>query len=39
LYALDAKLDLQAGASRNDLEHAMKGHVLSQAQWMGTYGR
>lgn len=39
LYALDSKLDLQQGASRNELERAMKGHVLSQAELMGRYGR
>jgi Raf kinase inhibitor-like YbhB/YbcL family protein len=39
LYALDAKLDLKAGASREALQRAMNGHVLSQAELMGTYGR
>jgi Raf kinase inhibitor-like YbhB/YbcL family protein len=39
LYALDTKLDVKAGASRNELERAMKGHVLSQTKLMGTYGR
>jgi Raf kinase inhibitor-like YbhB/YbcL family protein len=39
LYALDTKLDLKAGASKKELEAAMKGHVLSQAEWMGRYGR
>jgi len=39
LYALDARLDVKAGAGRNDLERAMKGHVLSQTELMGTYGR
>jgi Raf kinase inhibitor-like YbhB/YbcL family protein len=39
LYALDAKLDVKAGASRSELERAMKGHVLSQTELMGTYGR
>jgi Raf kinase inhibitor-like YbhB/YbcL family protein len=39
LYALKAKLDLNAGASRGELESAMKGNVLSQTEWMGTYGR
>lgn len=38
LYALDAKLDLR-GASRNELESAMKGHVLAQTELMGKYGR
>jgi Raf kinase inhibitor-like YbhB/YbcL family protein len=39
LYALKAKLGLKAGASRSELESAMKGHVLSQTELMGTYGR
>ncbi len=39
LFALDAMLDLKAGASRKELEFAMKGHVLSEAQWMGKYKR
>jgi len=39
LYALGAKLDLKPGASRNELEGAMKGHVLGQAELMGKYGR
>ena len=39
LYALDTKLDVKAGANRNELESAMKGHMLSQAELMGRYGR
>ena len=39
LYALGAKLDLNAGASRSELERAMKGHVLGQAEAMGRFGR
>ncbi len=39
LYALDARLDVKAGASRNELERVMKRHVMSQAELMGTYGR
>jgi Raf kinase inhibitor-like YbhB/YbcL family protein len=39
LYALGTKLDVKAGANRNELERAMQGHVLSQAELMGTYGR
>lgn len=38
LYALGAKLDVKPGASRNELEHAMQGHVLSHAELMGRYG-
>ena len=39
LFALDAGLDLKAGANRKELEFAMKGHVLSEAKWMGRYKR
>lgn len=39
LYALDAKLGLKAGATKADVERAMKGHVLAQAQLSGKYGR
>jgi|SRR6056297_2216651 len=37
LYALDSKLDLDKGASKIDLEKAMKGKVLKQAQLIGLY--
>jgi len=39
LYALDAKMDLPSGASRNDLDGCMRGHVLAQAELMGKYRR
>jgi Raf kinase inhibitor-like YbhB/YbcL family protein len=39
LYALDSTLDLAAGASRQQLVDAMKGHVLAEGQLMGRYGR
>ena len=39
LYALDRKLDLPAGSRRKDLDGAMKGHVLAQAEYMGTFRR
>jgi len=39
LYALDAKLSLKPGASKADVEAAMQGHVLGEAQLMGRYGR
>lgn len=39
LYALDAMLPLGPGASKPQVEAAMKGHVLGQAQLMGTYRR
>lgn len=39
LYALDTVLDLQAAAGRKDLDRAMKRHIVSEAEWMGTYRR
>jgi hypothetical protein len=39
LYALDAKLNLKAGATKADVERAMKGHILAQAELMGRYQR
>ena len=37
LYALDSVLELPDGASKKQLEDAMKGHVLAQAELIGTY--
>jgi Raf kinase inhibitor-like YbhB/YbcL family protein len=39
LYALDAKLDLTDGANRASLDLAMKGHILAQTEYMGTFHR
>jgi hypothetical protein len=39
LYALDQPLELNDGATREQLEAAMKGHVLDEATLIGTYGR
>lgn len=39
LFALDTKLDLKPGSNRQELESAMKGHILVQAEWVGRYGR
>ena len=39
LYALDGKLNLKPGARKAELETAMKGHVLAQAELVGKYGR
>lgn len=39
VYALDEKVGLKAGASRQELEQAMEGHILATAEWMGTYRR
>jgi len=37
LYALDAMLDLGVRATHKEVSDAVKGHVLAQAELMGTY--
>ena len=37
LYALDSKLDLPEGSTKSELENAMEGHIIEQAQLTGTY--
>lgn len=39
LYALDAELNLEPGATKEALLAAMQGHVIGQAELMGTYSR
>jgi len=39
LLALDTSLDLKPTAGKHQLEAAMKGHILAQAEWMGRYRR
>ncbi len=39
LYALDKKLDLKPGASKQEVERGMQGHILAQAELMGKYQR
>ena len=39
LYALDTKLRVEPGASKEELLEKMSGHVLAQGQLMGTYER
>ena len=39
LYALNTSLNLEAGATKADLEKAMQGHVLAEGQLMGKYKR
>ncbi len=39
LYALDAFLPLPPGASKAQLEEAMKGHILEKAELIGLYRR
>jgi Raf kinase inhibitor-like YbhB/YbcL family protein len=37
LFALDAPLNLPPGATHKQVNAAMKGHILAQAELMGTY--
>ncbi len=39
VYALDAVLNLPAGATKAELLKAMEGHILAQGQLMGKYRR
>jgi Raf kinase inhibitor-like YbhB/YbcL family protein len=39
LYALDAPLGLDAGASKREVERAMEGHLLDQVELVGLYRR
>lgn len=39
LYALAVPLHLKSGATKAQLESAMKGHILAEGQLMGTYQR
>ena len=36
-YALDALLDLKEGYSKQELEDAMKGHIIAEARLTGTF--
>ena len=37
LYELDTDLDLKEGYSKQELEDAMKGHIIAEATLTGTY--
>ena len=39
VYALDVKLDLALGSTKEQLFAAMEGHVLGRAELVGKYGR
>ena len=39
LYALDSNLSLSPGATSNQLLQAMQGHILAQAELMGTFSK
>tara|TARA_B100000029_G_scaffold393424_1_gene390752 strand:+ start:347 stop:769 length:423 start_codon:yes stop_codon:yes gene_type:complete len=37
VYALNAKLDLKEGYSKQELEDAMKGNIIAEAKLTGTF--
>ena len=39
LYALDTMLELPSSTTKRDLEGAMQGHILGQAELVGKYQR
>ena len=39
LHALDAPVEVRAGAGRDELERALADHVLGRAELVGTYER
>jgi Raf kinase inhibitor-like YbhB/YbcL family protein len=39
VYGLDRMLDLRPGASRRELDAAMKGHIVQQGEAIARYGR
>jgi Raf kinase inhibitor-like YbhB/YbcL family protein len=39
LHALDAELDLEPGADRDQLDRALDGHVLETVELVGGYER
>ena len=39
LYALDIILNINPGATKRQLLHAMEGHILAQGEFIGRYAR
>ncbi len=39
LYALDVNVHLEPGATRAELEAAIRGHILAEGRMVGVYGR
>jgi Raf kinase inhibitor-like YbhB/YbcL family protein len=39
IYALNCTLELRPGATKQNLQKAMEGHVVGQGQLIGKYGR
>ncbi|MBD3271639.1 MAG: hypothetical protein GF384_03765 [Elusimicrobia bacterium] len=39
LYARDTLLSFDENATKHDIEKAMTGHILDQAEFLGIYSR
>jgi len=39
VYALDSKLDLPEGSTKAEVEAAMKGHIMANAELIGRYNK
>ncbi|MEI6042452.1 MAG: YbhB/YbcL family Raf kinase inhibitor-like protein [bacterium] len=39
VYALDSRLEIEKGSTKNILLEAMRGHILDQSEIFGTYSR
>jgi len=39
LFALDCMLELNEGASKQDILHAIEGHAIDKTELIGVYGR
>jgi Raf kinase inhibitor-like YbhB/YbcL family protein len=39
IISLDTEIPLAEGASKNDIEHMMAGHILQESQLIGLYSR
>lgn len=39
LFALDTQLNMADDASKQEVEKAMHGHIIDQAEYMGTFSR
>jgi len=39
VFALDTRLNLEPNSTKIDLQKALQGHVIAEAQMIGRYGR